>query len=65
MDIRSATIGDRVIGPALRFVRDRLDASRDQGSAPIAIAARTMLSQADALWERGVLDYLLLEGRKP
>jgi len=65
VDIRSATIGDRVIGPALRFVRDRLDASRDQESTPIAIAARTMLSQADVLWERGVLDYLLLEGRKP
>jgi SAM-dependent methyltransferase len=65
VDIRSATIGDRVIGPALRFVRDRLDASRDQQSRPIAIAARTMLSQADVLWERGVLDYLLLEGRKP
>jgi SAM-dependent methyltransferase len=65
VDIRSATIGDRVIGPALRFVRDRLDASRDHESAPIAIAARTMLSQADVLWESGVLDYLLLEGRKP
>jgi hypothetical protein len=34
-------------------------------STPIAIAARTMLSEADVLWERGVLDYLLLEGRKP
>ena len=65
VDIRTATVGDRVIGPALRFVRDRLDASRDEESAPIAIAARTMLSQADVLWERGVLDYLLLEGRKP
>jgi SAM-dependent methyltransferase len=65
VDIRSATIGDRVIAPALRFVRDRLDASDDHGSVPIAIAARTMLSQADVLWERGVLDYLLLEGRRP
>ena len=65
VDIRSATIGDHVIGPALRFVRDRLDASRDHVSTPIAIAARTMLSEADVLWERGVLDYLLLEGRKP
>ena len=65
VDIRTATVGDRVIGPALRFVRDRLDASRDEESAPIAIAARTMLSQADVLWERGVLDYLLLEGRRP
>lgn len=65
MDIRSVTIGDRVIGPALRFVRDRLDARRDHGSTPIAIAARAALSQADVLWERGVLDYLLLEGRKP
>jgi hypothetical protein len=24
-----------------------------------------MLAQADTLWERGLLDYLLLEARKP
>jgi len=24
-----------------------------------------MLSQAEVLWERGLLDYLLLEARKP
>ncbi len=52
VDVESELVGDRVIAPALRFVRDRL-------------AARTMLDQADVLWERGVLDYLLLRARKP
>ena len=51
-DVRSDLVGARVIAPALRFVRDRL-------------AARVMLGQADVLWERGLLDYLLLRARKP
>ena len=65
VDLRSELLGDRVIAPALRFVRDRLDAGRDRQPRALALAARTMLSQADVLWERGLLDYLLLEGRKP
>jgi MPBQ/MSBQ methyltransferase len=55
VDVESELAGDRVIAPALRFVRDRLD----------ALAARTMLGQADVLWERGILDYLLLRAHKP
>ena len=31
VDIRSELVGDRVVAPALRFVRDRLDAGRDAG----------------------------------
>jgi SAM-dependent methyltransferase len=63
--IRSELVGDRVVAPALRFVRDRLDASRDREPRSLALAARTLLAQADTLWERGLLDYLLLDGRKP
>ncbi len=65
VDIRSELVGDRVVAPALRFVRDRLDAGRDGGPRTLGLAARAMLSQAEVLWERGLLDYLLLEAQKP
>jgi len=53
-----------VIAPALRVVRDRLD--RDgPSSRSFALATRAMVRQADVLWERGLVDYLLLEARKP
>jgi SAM-dependent methyltransferase len=62
-DVRSRLVGDRVIGPALRFVRDRLD--RDDASTSLRLAARAMTAQASTLWERGLVDYLLLSARKP
>jgi microcystin synthetase protein McyJ len=64
-DVESELVGARVIAPALRFVRDRLDARREREGTALALAARTMLDQADVLWERGLLDYLLLRARKP
>ena len=64
-DVDSELVGDRVIAPALRFVRDRLDAGGEREGRSLALAARTMLGQADVLWERGILDYLLLRARKP
>jgi microcystin synthetase protein McyJ len=64
-DVESELAGDSVIAPALRFVRDRLDAGGEGEGRSLALAARTMLGQADVLWERGILDYLLLRARKP
>ena len=64
-DVESQLVGDRVIAPALRFVRNRLDAGAGREGRSLALAARTMLGQADVLWERGILDYLLLRARKP
>ena len=64
-DVESQLVGDRVIAPALRFVRNRLDAGAGREGGSLALAARTMLGQADVLWERGILDYLLLRARKP
>jgi SAM-dependent methyltransferase len=64
-DVETELAGDRVIAPALRFVRDRLDARGEGEGRSLALAARTMLGQADVLWERGILDYLLLRARKP
>ena len=65
VEVESQLVGDRVIAPALRFVRDRLDAGGEREARSLALAARTMLGQADVLWERGILDYLLLRARKP
>ncbi|HZB02036.1 MAG TPA: class I SAM-dependent methyltransferase, partial [Actinomycetota bacterium] len=62
--IRTELVGDRVIAPALRFVRDRLDRDGPR-SRSFAFATRVMVRQADVLWERGLVDYLLLEARKP
>jgi SAM-dependent methyltransferase len=64
-DVESELAGARVIAPALRFVRDRLDAGGEGEGRSLALAARMMLDQADVLWERGLLDYLLLRARKP
>jgi len=65
VDVESELVGARVIAPALRFVRDRLDTRGEREGRSLALAARTMLDQADVLWERGLLDYLLLRARKP
>jgi SAM-dependent methyltransferase len=64
VDVRSELVGDRVIGPALRFVRDRLDGDHGASRAHV-LAARAMLTQVDLLWERRLIDYLLLSARRP
>jgi SAM-dependent methyltransferase len=63
-DIRSQLVGERVIGPALVFVRRKLDHQQD---APLSfrLAARVMLAQVELLWRRRVIDYVLLRAVKP
>ncbi len=63
-DVRSQLVGERVIGPALLFVRRKLDREQD---APLSfrLAARVMLAQVELLWRRRVIDYLLLRAVKP
>jgi SAM-dependent methyltransferase len=63
-DVRSSLEGGRVIGPAFRAVHARLKGDTD-GSLPERLAARTMLHEAELLWQRGVLEYLFLVARKP
>lgn len=65
IDVRVEPVGDRVIAPALRFVRERLDRSSGEVPRSYGLALRLMLRQVDLLWKRGVLDYVLLHGRKP
>jgi SAM-dependent methyltransferase len=66
-EVRAESVGERTIAPALRFVRDRLDRAHDSHELPRSyeLALRLMLRQADLLWRRGVLDYLLLRAAKP
>ena len=66
-DVHTQLMGERTIGPAMRFVRDRLDRARRSRELPRSyeLAMRLMLGQAELLWRRGVLDYLLLRAAKP
>jgi SAM-dependent methyltransferase len=64
-DVRAELAGARVIRPALRFVRARLRTSRAEATASLRFAASLMLSQVELLWDRGMIDYLLLRATKP
>jgi erythromycin 3''-O-methyltransferase len=65
IDVRTELVGARVIAPALRFVRDRLRSPRPGVPQSQAVASRLLLAQVDVLWERGMIDYLLLRAAKP
>lgn len=64
-DVESRLVGERVIGPALRFVRRRLEDGDHEAPAAMRLAARVMLAQTELLWRNGVVDYLLLRATKP
>src|SRR6188472_529008 len=59
-DVVTSLEGARVIGPAFRSVHARLDQS-DCGSVPERLAARTMLREAEVLWDLAVLEYAIVE----
>jgi hypothetical protein len=63
--VEARLAGDRVIAPALAFVRRRLDVDGDEAPMAMRLASRAMLSQVELLWRRGLLDYLLLKAVKP
>jgi len=65
VDVHVELVGERVIEPALRFVRERLARSQDDATRSHRLAARIMLGQVDLLWGRSVIDYLLLRATKP
>ncbi len=63
-DVRVDLCGDRVIDPALRFVRRRLPTVT--GLTPFQqVAVRNLVGQVGLLRRRGILDYLILRGKKP
>jgi erythromycin 3''-O-methyltransferase len=64
VDVRPRLVGERVIAPALRFVRRRVDSGLD--APPLyALACRVMLAQVERLWRHGLIDYLLLRATRP
>lgn len=64
-DVEARLVGDRVIGPALRSVRRRLEDGDREAPSAMRLAARVMLAQTELLWRNGVVDYLLLRATKP
>ena len=64
-ELRVRLVGERTIGPALRFARRRLDDDAVRAPAFLRLGSRAMLREIEVLWERGLLDYLLLEARRP
>jgi erythromycin 3''-O-methyltransferase len=64
-EVELELVGDRVIAPALRFVRDRLERGEVDAPAAMRWASRVMLGQVETLWRNGVLEYALIRARKP
>jgi hypothetical protein len=62
-DVESELVGERTIGPALRFVRGRLGEHHGADRSYV-FAARTMVAQADLLWRRRMIDYQLIRARR-
>ena len=64
-DVEVELVGERVIAPALRFVRDRFERREVDAPAAMRLVSRVMLGQVETLWRNGVLEYALLRARKP
>jgi SAM-dependent methyltransferase len=64
-DVSCELVGERVIAPALRLLRERL--RRVGADLPSAqrFAAEVFRRQVELLWRRGVVEYLLLSARRP
>jgi SAM-dependent methyltransferase len=62
-EVHARRVGDRTIGPALRFVRRRLETT--QAPLTMRVAARTFVSATELLWRNGLVDYVILRAEKP
>jgi hypothetical protein len=62
--VRVQRCGERVIAPALRLTAQRLN---NTTAAPAGqhTAARLLLRQVNLLWQRQIIDYLLLRAVRP
>jgi len=63
--IEASLVGDRVIDPAVAFVRGRLAAGNGEVPRAVRVAARAGLAQVELLRRRRLIDYQLLRARKP
>jgi len=64
-DVQPRLVGERVIGPALVFVRGKLDRAAPEVPRSFRLATRAMVSQVELLWRRRLVEYLLLSAAKP
>jgi hypothetical protein len=63
-EVQVRPCGERVIAPALRLMAQRL---KNTTAAPAGqhAAARLLLWQVNLLWQRQIIDYLLLHATRP
>ena len=64
-EVTVTSCGDRVFGPAFRLIASRLAAPVGAVPSGQQTAARLLLRQADLLWRRQIIDYLLLRAVRP
>jgi erythromycin 3''-O-methyltransferase len=62
-EVQASRVGDRTIGPALRFVRRRLNTTR----VPLTmrVVTRAFVWATELLWRNGLVDYVILRAEKP
>jgi cyclopropane fatty-acyl-phospholipid synthase-like methyltransferase len=63
-EVQVRRCGDRVIAPALRLTAERLKSTTAAPAGQHA-AARLLLWQVNLLWQRQIIDYLLLRAIRP
>jgi SAM-dependent methyltransferase len=65
VDLQCELVGDRVIAPALRLLRDRMRRVGGELPGSQRLAGEVFRRQVELLWRRHVVDYLLLSARRP
>lgn len=65
IDVDVQKVGSRVFPPAVRLFRGRLDTRGDEQPYLYRFAAGLLLRQWDLLYRRGMMEYLLVRGRRP
>lgn len=65
VDVGIQAVGARVFPPAIRLFRHRLQTHGVEQPYLYRLAARLLLNQWDLLYRRGMMEYLLVRGRRP
>ncbi|MDQ3783462.1 MAG: methyltransferase domain-containing protein [Actinomycetota bacterium] len=64
-DVAVQKVGARVFPPAISLFRQRLETHGVEQPFLYRLAARILLDQWDLLYRRGMMEYLLVRGRRP
>ncbi len=64
-DVGVQKVGARVFPPAIRLFRKQLETRGGEQPILYRFAARLLLRQWDLLYRRGMMEYLLVRGRRP